>query len=161
VYITKLAGAIAAGVITFGISAAAPASATDNIKPFGEQERLIDGSTGGPMIGYTVTGLTPSSDPVPHNGDLYEATVTVEGFGGWATPLIPMFNARAQSGVGYPVIVNAPGGLSGAAVAPGDTSTGKLYFDVVGDVPNSVVYNDGTRDILAWVPGAPQGGTRP
>ena len=30
---------------------------------------------------------------------------------------------------------------------------GKLYFDVVGDVPNSVVWNDGTRDILAWVPG--------
>jgi len=113
------------------------------------------------MIGYTVTGLTPSSDPVPHTGDLYEATVTVEGFGGWATLLIPMFNARAESGVGCPAIANAPGGLSGAAVAPGDTSTGKLYFDVVGDVPNGVVYNDGTRDILAWVPGAPQPGTRP
>jgi hypothetical protein len=31
----------------------------------------------------------------------------------------------------------------------------------VGEVPNSVVYNDGVRDLLAWVPGAPQGGTRP
>jgi hypothetical protein len=31
---------------------------------------------------------------------MYEATVTVEGFGGWAIPLIPMFNARAESGVG-------------------------------------------------------------
>ncbi len=30
---------------------------------------------------------------------------------------------------------------------------GVLYFDVVGPVPNSVVWNDGVRDILAWVPG--------
>ena len=44
---------------------------------------------------------------------------------------------------------------------PGGSSTGKLYFDVVGDVPNSVVYNDGVRDLLAWVPGPPKGGTRP
>jgi hypothetical protein len=160
--IKKLAGALAATAITFGIGAAtaAPAWATDNIKPYGQQERLIDGA-GAPMIGYTVAGLSPSSDPVAHNGQLYEAEVTVEAFGAWATPLIPLFNARAESGAGYPAITNAPGGLSGAAVAPGDTSTGKVYFDVVGDVPNSVVYNDGTRDILAWVPGVPQGGTRP
>ena len=44
---------------------------------------------------------------------------------------------------------------------PGGSTTGKLYFDVVGDVPNSVVYNDGVRDVLAWVPGPPVGGTRP
>jgi hypothetical protein len=25
-------------------------------------------------------------------------------------------------------------------------------------VPNSVVYNDGTQDLLVWVPGAPEGG---
>ena len=35
--------------------------------------------------------------------------------------------------------------------APGGTSAGKLYFDVVGDVPNSVVYNDGVQDLLVWV----------
>lgn len=34
-----------------------------------------------------------------------------------------------------------------------------LYFDVVGDIPNSVVFNDGTRDLLAWVPGDPPGST--
>jgi hypothetical protein len=29
----------------------------------------------------------------------------------------------------------------------------RLYFDVTGPEPNSVVWNDGVRDILAWVPG--------
>jgi hypothetical protein len=87
---------------------------------------------------------------------LYAATVTVDAPGGWATPIVPMFNARAESGGNYRVIANAPGGP--AAAPPGGSSTGKLYFDVVGDVPNSVVYNDGTQDLLAWVPGAPEGG---
>ena len=40
------------------------------------------------MIGYTVRDLSPSSDPVPHNGQLYEATVTVDAFGSWATPMV-------------------------------------------------------------------------
>jgi len=41
---------------------------------------------------------------------------------------------------------------------PPSPSTVTLYFDVVGDVPNSVVYNDGTQDLLVWVPGAAEGG---
>ena len=108
------------------------------------------------MIGYRVSGLSPSSDAVPHNGELYAATVTVEGLRGWATPLVPLFNARAESGQNYRVIIGAPGGP--AAAPPGGSTTGTLYFDVVGDVPNSVVYNDGTEDLLVWVPGAPEGG---
>lgn len=110
------------------------------------------------MIGYTVRDLSPSSDPVPHNGQLYEATVTVDAFGSWATPMVHQFNARAESSALYQVVADA--GVGGA-VPPGGSQTGKLYFDVVGDVPNSVVYNDGVRDLLAWVPGPPEGGTRP
>jgi len=72
--------------------------------------------------------------------------VTVEGLGGWATPLIPLFNARAQSGQNYRVI---GGGIPPAP--PGGQTTGTLYFDVVGDTPNSVVYNDGVQDLLVWV----------
>ncbi len=123
-----------------------PASAANNIKPFGQQETLNDYGTGAPMIGYTVMGLSPSSDAVPHNGQLYAATVTVEGLGGWATPLVPLFNARAESGQNYRVI---GGGV--AAAPPGGSTTGTLYFDVVGDTPNSVVYNDGVQDLLVWV----------
>jgi Domain of unknown function (DUF1942) len=154
VKIKKLTGAIAATTIAFGIAGgtAVPASAANNIKPFGQQETLNDYVTGAPMIGYTVKGLSPSSDAVPHNGQLYAATVTVEGLGGWATPLVPLFNARAESGQNYRVI----GGDLGAA-PPGGSSTGTLYFDVVGDAPNSVVYNDGVQDLMVWVPGAPEG----
>ena len=152
----KLAGVIAAVAISFGIGAVTvvPASATDNIKTFGEQARINDWGTGAPMIGYTVMNFSPSSDPVPHYGDLYEATLTVQSFGGWVNPMIERFVARAESGDGDPVLLYAPGGISGAQVPPGASTTGTLYFDVIGDLPNSVAWNDGTRDILAWVPGA-------
>jgi hypothetical protein len=155
VRINKLAGAVAATAIGVGVAAGtvAPALAANNIKPFGQQETLNDSVTGAPMIGYAVTALSPSSDAVPHNGQLYAATVTVEGLAGWATPLVPLFNARAESGQNYQVI---GGGV--AAAPPGGQTTGKLYFDVVGDVPNSVVYNDGTQDLLVWVPGVAEGG---
>jgi hypothetical protein len=111
----------------------APASAANNIKPYGQPESLNDLATGAPMITYTVHGLNPSSDAVFHNGRLYEAAVTVDG----GVPIVPLFNARAESGANYRVI--------------GGAIPGKLYFDVVGDTPNSVVYNDGVQDLLVWV----------
>ena len=141
----KLTGAVAAIAITvgMGIATTAPASAASNIKAFGQPETLLDPVTGFPTITYTVEGLNPSSDAVPHNGQLYEAVVNSVG----GVPMVAMFNARAESGANYRVV---GGGIPG-----------KLYFDVVGDVPNSVVYNDGVQDLLTWVPGAPQGGSRP
>ncbi|AKK27069.1 DUF1942 domain-containing protein [Mycobacterium sp. EPa45] len=140
--IVKMAG-VAATVVTLGLAGvtAAPAWATDSVRVFGEQETL-NGPNGLPYIGYTVGKLKPSSDPVPHNGKLYAAKLTVDGFGGSYPPFIERFGARAESGDFYPSIWGA-------------SNPGKLYFDVVGDVPNSVVYNDGIRDLLAWVPGQP------
>ena len=140
--IQKLVAPLGVTALAIGMAAAtvAPASAINNIKPFGQPESLND-STGAPMITYTVHGLNPSSDAVFHNGQLYEANVTFEG----GIPIAPMFNARAESGANYRVI---GGGLPG-----------KLYFDVVGDIPNSVVYNDGGQDLLGWVPGRLEGGT--
>ena len=148
VKVNKLVAPVGVAAIAIGMAAATvvPASAANNIKPFGVQETLNDYVTGAPMIGYTVTGLSPSSDAVPHNGQLYAATVKVEGLGGWATPLVPLFNARARSGQNYRII---GGGVDPAP--PGGTTTGKLYFDVVGDTPNSVVYSDGVQDLLVWV----------
>ena len=156
--IKKLAAPTCFAAVAVGIAASTvvPAWAADNIKPFGQQERL-NAANGGPMIGYTVSDLTPSSDAVPHNGELYEATLTVDSMGGWATPLIPLFNARAEGGANYRVLANA----GPDPAPPGGSSTGKLYFDVVGDIPNSVVYNDGVQDLLVWVPGPFEGGTRP
>lgn len=143
--IKKLAAPASAVAIMIGVAAGTvvPASAAGNIKPFGQGESLLD-STGAPMITYTVDGLNQSSDSVPHNGQLYEANVTAEGP---ASPMPQMFNARAESGANYRVVAG--------------TVPGRLYFDVVGDVPNSVVYNDGVQDLLTWIPGAFEGGTRP
>ena len=138
---------VAAVAVGMAAATAVPASAANNIKPFGQQETLNDYGTGAPMIGYTVMGLSPSSDAVPHNGRLYAATVTVEGLGGWATPLVPLFNARAESGQNYRVI----GGRHARQRRRVAQTTGTLYFDVVGDTPNSVVYNDGVQDLLVWV----------
>jgi len=154
VKIKKLTRPVGAAAIAFGIAAATvvSASAADNIQKFGVRETINDYATGAPLIGYTVQNLSPSSDAVPHNGQLYEATLTVDAMNGWQTPMIGLFNARAENSQLYQLIPYAPGGISGAAVPPGGSSTGKLYFDVVGAVPNSVVYNDGIRDILAWVP---------
>jgi hypothetical protein len=137
----KLVGAVAAAVVTFGIGAATvpSASAADNIKTYGEEETL-NGPNSQPYIGYTAYTLGPSSDPVPHNGQLYSAKIKINGYGGNADPMIGRFGARALSGVFYPAI----GGAS---------NMNKLYFDVVGDVPNSVVWNDGVRDILVWIEG--------
>lgn len=140
--IAKLA-AVAATVVTCTLAGvtAAPAWATDSVKVFGQQETL-NGPNGLPYIGYAVGKLVPSSDPVPHNGKLYSAKLVVDGFGGSYPPFIERFGARAESGDFYPSIWGA-------------SNVGKLYFDVVGDIPNSVVFNDGTRDLLAWVPGDP------
>jgi hypothetical protein len=149
VKIRKLVAPVGIAAVAVGMAAgtAVPASAANNIKPFGTQETLNE-------IGYTVTGLSPSSDPVPHNGQLYAATVKVDGLGGWANPLVPLFNARAESGANYRVI-----GGGAPSAPPGGSTTGTLYFDVVGDPPNSVVYNDGVQDLLVWVPGPLEGGT--
>jgi hypothetical protein len=103
-------------------------------------------------IGYTVDGLRPSTDPVayPVAGQLYEATVTADALMGWVSPAILFFNARAESGDNYRVLSNVST-LNGATMPPGGQTTGKVYFDVVGDTPNSVVFNNGAEDLLAWV----------
>ena len=153
-----LAKYAAAAAVVAGVAVAMPAvaSATDSIQAFGEEQTINDVASGGPLIGYTASGLQPSSDVIPYPvaGRLYEATLTVNAFGNWANPVIPRFNARAENGQGYQAISNVfiPQAIQGNAVPPGASSSGKLYFDVVGADPNSVVYNDGVRDILAWVP---------
>ena len=132
--IRKLVVPVGIAAVAIGMAAgtAVPASAANNIKPYGEPESLKD-VYGNPMITYTVHGLRPSSDAVPHNGRLFEANVTNDG----GVPLAALFNARAESGQNYRII---GGGIPG-----------KVYFDVVGDTPNSVVYNDGSQDLLVWV----------
>jgi len=134
VKIRKLVTPVGVAAVAIGMAAstAVPASAANNIKLYGQPESLND-VYGNPMISYTVQGVRPSADAVFHNGRLYEANVTNDG----GVPLAALFNARAESGQNYRII---GGGIPG-----------KIYFDVVGDTPNSVVYNDGVQDLLVWV----------
>jgi hypothetical protein len=144
-----LATGVAATSIMFGFGAVAPAWATSNIKELGVQETVKD--INGPLTGYTVTGLMPSSDPVPYPvaGRLYEATVKTDALVGTVVPAPALFNARAENGDNYRSLANVAS--LGGPVGQGGSSTGKVYFDVVGSTPNSVVFNNGFEDILGWI----------
>jgi hypothetical protein len=132
-----------------GVGVVPPAWATSNIKEFGVEETVKD--VNGPLIGYTVTGLMPSADPVPYPvaGRLYEATVRANAIVGTVTPAPNLFNARAENGDNYRSL--PPASLSGGPIGQGGSTTGKVYFDVVGANPNSVVFNNGFEDILGWI----------
>jgi len=51
--------------------------------------------------------------------------------------VIPFFNARTENGQNYRVfaLVWTPPGVGGGSLPPGGSSSGKIYFDVVGDTP--------------------------
>jgi hypothetical protein len=151
VEIKELAGAVAAATVMFSVGAVAPASAADG-QVFGLQQTVSDPNGG--EIAYTVSKFLPSADAIPYpvSGQLYEATVRADAIYGLATPVIPAFSAQAESGQNYPALANVwtPQGLSGMTLLPGGMSTGKVYFDAVGDPPNSVVYNGG-GEMVAWI----------
>jgi hypothetical protein len=66
-------------------------------------------------------------------------------------------NARAKSGQTYRVLfgVATPQGVNPATLARGEKTTGKVYFDVTGDTPDSVVYNAGGQDLVVWLQAPP------
>ncbi|MBJ7384648.1 MAG: DUF1942 domain-containing protein [Mycolicibacterium sp.] len=160
----KLAGAVAATAVLFSIGAVPPASAAGNVQTVGIEESLMDPN--GTEVAYTVTKIVPSGDPVayPLGGQLYEATVMARALRGVVNPVVPFFNARSAGGANYPALVQVSS-LSGGPLFEGNTTKGKVYFDVVGDAPNSVVYDNGPEDLLTWVqagesmPGGSGGGS--
>jgi hypothetical protein len=159
----KLVVAVAATAVAFGIGVAPPASAAGNVQTVGIEELLRDPN--GTEVAYTVTKIVPSGAPVayPVGGRLYEATVMARALRGTVNPVVPFFNARAASGANYPALAQVST-LSAGPLFEGTTTTGTVYFDVVGDLPNSVVYDNGPEDLLTWVqageamPGGASGG---
>jgi hypothetical protein len=134
-------------------TAATAVAANPTTAGFGTREQLVD--DGGAVItGWTVTDFKPSSDIIayPVAGRLYEANATAEAVQGTVTPMVPNFNARATDGETYQALYNVatPQGVDPSALPQGAKSTGKVYFDVTGAIPNSVVYNDGSQDLLIW-----------
>lgn len=151
---TRIAGAIVGAAALFAVSPLAPASAINNIKGFGVQETLKDFyslSGFSSEIGYTVKNLRPSRDAVPYPlaGRLYEANVTTDAVVGTVTPQPGNFLARTPGGADYRSLPVST--LSGAPLGQGGSNTGKLYFDVVGENPDSVIFNANFQDLLGWV----------
>lgn len=146
-------GAVVAVVATvLALGSALPTRSADG-HPFGVTEILADAD--GSVASYTVTRLGPSFDPIrrPVAGRLFEATMTVEATRGSVTPAVSMFFARAAGGLTYRVLAEATTahGLSREPLREGERATGRIYFDVVGDTPNSVVCNNGMADLMVWV----------
>lgn len=144
----KIVAGVVAAAVAFSIGAAGPALATGNNQIVGIEQTVAD--LNGTEISYTVTKILPSADPIgyPIAGQLYEATVMARATQGTAVPMALAFSARTKNDAKYPALANAPG-LSGAPLADGTTTDGKIYFDVVGDVPTSVVYANGPQ-VLTW-----------
>ncbi len=138
---------VSLAVLTAAAAGAAPAS-----ESYGNQQKL-DGAGGAVTAWTAVDQLHPSTDTlsVPVKGTLYEATATVQAVQGTAIPVVTDFNARTAAGADYRA-VPAPTatGVSPAPLDAGASNTGKIYFDVTGPAPESVVYNNGGQDLLVW-----------
>lgn len=163
--ITAITAALAATVAASGaVGIGAPiAFAETSTQTIGSEGRLVDGNV---VQAWTISNLKPSTDVIPHqvNGTLWEATATDKAIEGAATPIVSNINARAKSGQTYRALFGAATaqGVNPATLGPGQETTGKVYFDVTGDTPDSVVYNAGGQDLLVWVqppPSVPKSGT--
>ncbi|WP_409371589.1 MPT63 family protein, partial [Mycolicibacterium wolinskyi] len=162
----------AAAIAAAGILASAPVALGDasavTTATLGSQAKLDNGNV---IQGWTVTDLKPSTDAIPYDvrGTLWEVTATDEAIQGSVTPIVSNFNLRGAGGENYRALfqVATPQGVNPATIPQGQKTSGKIYFDVTGAQPTSVVYNAGGRDLLAWdKPAAPapapaQSGSRP
>ncbi|MCV7385320.1 MPT63 family protein [Mycolicibacter longobardus] len=154
--IALAAGALAAtGILSTGIAAAeGPDPATH---PIGTQGTVAEGPG---VHGWTVNDLRPSSDAIPYQprGTLWEATATDEAIQGTVFPIVANLSARSASGQNYQSLFTVPTahGIVPTGLAQGQKTTGKVYFDVTGDAPNSMVYQVGGADQIRWVAPAPQ-----
>ncbi|MCV7285227.1 MPT63 family protein, partial [Mycolicibacterium wolinskyi] len=160
--ISTLTAAVAAALATAGAAgtagmatAFADAAATASSQ-LGSQAKLENGAV---VQAWTISDLKPSSDTIPYavRGTLWEATATDEAIQGSVTPIVSNLNARAADGENYRVLfqVATPQGVNPATLAQGQKTTGKVYFDVTGDKPTSVVYNAGGQDLATWTAPAP------
>jgi len=157
------AATAAAGAIT---AFSAPTAIADDLNTvntthLGSQAELADGNV---VQGWTVTGLKVSTDTIPYQpqGTLWEATATDKAIQGSAQPIVSNFNARARDGQTYRALFGVPTahGVNPSAIAQGQQTSGKVYFDVTGSAPDSVVYATNATDLIVWVtpPPAPSGG---
>ncbi|OBH17960.1 MPT63 family protein [Mycolicibacter sinensis] len=157
------AGALAAaGTFSTGIAAADNPDPAPVTHPIGTQGTLPEGPG---VHGWTVNDLKPSTDAIPYqpSGTLWEATATDEAIQGTVFPIVANLSARSASGQNYQSLftVPTPQGIVPTGLAQGQKTSGKVYFDVTGDAPNSLVYQAGGTDLIRWVASAPAPQARP
>ncbi|MGU3502769.1 MPT63 family protein [Mycobacterium sp. C31M] len=157
------AAVAAAGAITAFSAPTAFAddhSATVTTTQLGSQAELHDGNV---VQGWTVTGLKVSTDTIPAeiHGTLWEATATDEALEGSATPIVSNFNARARNGDTYRALfgVATAQGVNPSTLSQGQQTSGKVYFDVTGEAPDSVVYATNAADLIVWLTPPPAAST--
>ncbi|TLH50306.1 MPT63 family protein, partial [Mycolicibacterium aubagnense] len=146
---------------TFGLIAT-PFALADSTQPagvapapttvaFGKDGKLVTGNT---VAEWEISNLKPSTDALSEhiNGTLWEATAEYSAERGSSQPFVPNLNARAADGENYRVLwgVATGQGINPAGLSEGQESKGKVYFDVTGAAPTSVVYADGDRDLIKW-----------
>lgn len=146
------AAAAAAGAAAVAFAGAPLAGADAEVKHLGQPGEVVNGAV---VQHWTVTNLKPSSDTIPYQpvGTLWEATATDEAISGAVTPIVSNLNARARNGETYRVLfgVATQQGVNPSTIPQGQKTSGKIYFDVTGAEPDSVVYNDGRADLVVWV----------
>lgn len=146
----------AAAAAAAGVAGAGSAAADAEVQYLGQPGELVNGSV---IQHWTITGLKPSSDVIPYRpvGTLWEATATDEAIAGTATPIVSNLNARAENGDTYRVLfgVATQQGVNPSTLAQGQKTTGKIYFDVTGQQPDSVFYSDGGSEVLLWLEAPP------
>ncbi|UGU34436.1 MPT63 family protein [Mycolicibacterium smegmatis] len=130
---------------------AAPLAMAETEAGFGEAQDLV--APTGDTASVTVTDIALSSDQIPTEveGQLYEATATIEAKEGTVTPVLSNFNARTADGQSYQAVYEVPASEGNPEpLTEGASTTGKVYFDVKGEAPDSVVYSDVGSDEVVW-----------
>lgn len=136
---------------------AAPLAMAETEAGFGEAQDLV--APTGDTASVTVTDIALSSDQIPTEveGQLYEATATIEAKEGTVTPVLSNFNARTADGQTYQAVYEVPASEGNPEpLTEGASTTGKVYFDVKGAAPDSVVYSDVGSEEVVWTDDAGQ-----
>lgn len=155
-HMLRMFAAVVAALTFIGVGAPKANAAMGHCShQFGSHQRLTD-ADGAVVQDWTLTGLRRSADPAPGYslaGQLWEATASVTAVSGTVTPIIPSLQAMSTAGDRYPVLwqLATPAGIPGATIGRGQTSTGKVYFDVTGADPAGVMYlGGGSRPDMMW-----------
>ena len=152
---TAFIAAIVAALVASATAMATPASAGEHCRhQFGSAQQVTD--AGGAVVEeWAVADMQKSTATLPGytpRGQLWEASATVRAVAGARTPIIPNLSAATKGGQRYPVLwqIATAQGLPATTLAESQSSSGKVYFDVVGLEPIAVVYDNGTGQTLMW-----------